>query len=192
MVLRDGMKANRMTIGHTSNTKNWMKKWFYINQNLEGRAVPCDVTQIPVYNTRWSDRPSLAEMTQVNELIAMVDFSKMNGVLVASTFVIHRIQPLRERVNFMFEYQGKEDPSEERKESLEKSEVTNRLSKIFENFARNSFPRDPVKPFELSNPPPAVCVLALLQHSLLFAQVALPILLDTYVLNVSNILDRTE
>lgn len=103
VVLRDGMKANWMTIGHTSNTKNWMKKWFYINQNLEGRAVPCDVTQILVYNTRWSDRPSLAEMAQVNELIAMMDFSKVDGVLVASTFVIRRIQSLRERVNFMFE-----------------------------------------------------------------------------------------
>lgn len=95
-------------------------------------------------------------MVQVGELLALMDFNKIDGIVVASQFVVHRIQPLKERVNFMFEYQGRGDPSRESRESLEREEAENRLSKMFEGYAKYSFPKEGVPPFTLKNPPPPV------------------------------------
>lgn len=156
VALREGVKSRWMTVGHISNTKNWFRRWFYINQNLEGRPVPCDVAQIPQSNPRWSERPDENQMFQVEELLSLMDFRAINGIVIASQFVCHRIQPLKERVNFMFEYQGRGDPSRESREELAQEEVENRLAKMFEGFAKYSFPEKGVIPFTLVNSPPPV------------------------------------
>jgi hypothetical protein len=35
--------------------------------------VACDIDQIPVSNTKWSERPSANGMEQVTELLALID-----------------------------------------------------------------------------------------------------------------------
>ena len=53
--------------------------------------VQCDVDQVPVANTRWSERPDLNGMEQVRELLRLIDRRRFDGVIVATNFTFHRI-----------------------------------------------------------------------------------------------------
>lgn len=143
-------------------------KWFYISQHVEGRAVPCDVAQIPEFNPHWSEKPSLDEMSQVRELLELIDLSKLDGVIVTLLFATRRIQPMKDRVNYVFEFQGKDDPSRDIKEDLGRDECCSWILKLFVGFDGRQFPKPPVKPYGLSFPPPSVCPWTFLCDAFLF------------------------
>jgi hypothetical protein len=44
--LRDRMKAKYLNVPLSSSTRDWYKKWFYVQQEQEP-FVACDITQIP-------------------------------------------------------------------------------------------------------------------------------------------------
>ena len=48
--------------------------------------VACDVDQIPMSNAKWSERPSVIRMEQVMELLALIDWRRVDGVIVAMNF----------------------------------------------------------------------------------------------------------
>jgi hypothetical protein len=44
--LHDGMKAEYLIVSLNSSTRDWYKKWFYVQQ-VQDPFVACDITQIP-------------------------------------------------------------------------------------------------------------------------------------------------
>jgi hypothetical protein len=60
------MKAKYLNVLLSSCTRDWYKKWFYVQQE-QVPFVACDVAQIPKQQESWSARPSSTEMVQVEE-----------------------------------------------------------------------------------------------------------------------------
>lgn len=164
MALRDYMKDYWLNIPHTTNLKNWYKKWFNVNHNEEGRPVPYEVTQIPVANERWKARPDDNEMIQVNELLGEMDFRNLDGVCVGSTFVIRRIQPLRERNNYMFDFQGENDPCRQSPLNLTLQDLNESLGKMFEHYETYRAPDQIPRPYDWTFPRPPVCLFVVFAH----------------------------
>ena len=48
--------------------------------------VACDIDQIPVSNAKWSERPGVNGMEQVKELLTLIDWRRVDGVIVATNF----------------------------------------------------------------------------------------------------------
>jgi hypothetical protein len=155
--LRDGLASAWLGSKHQTATKHWYKRWFYMAQDVEGRRVPCDWQQIPEPNSRWSELPSEEDMGQVRELLSLIDNKSVNGALVAGNWLAWRVQPLKGRVNYLFEYSGRDDPSRETKEKATASWLNYRMGTLFERFdPKTSYPENRVQPFCLTRPPPEV------------------------------------
>ena len=54
-------------------------------------AIRCDVDHIPKNQKSWSEKPSSADMEQVRELLSLIKGVKMNGTLVAVSFIVRRV-----------------------------------------------------------------------------------------------------
>ena len=48
--------------------------------------MACDIDQIPMRNTKWSERPGANGMEQVTELLALIDRRRVDGVIVEMNF----------------------------------------------------------------------------------------------------------
>jgi hypothetical protein len=66
------MKAEYLNVPLSSSTRDWYKKWFYVQQEQEP-FVACDVAQILEQQESWSARSSSDEMVPVEELLGMFD-----------------------------------------------------------------------------------------------------------------------
>ena len=66
--------------------------------------VQCDIDQVPVANTKWSERLGLDGMEQVRELLRLINHKRFDGVDVAMNFTFRRIQPCKERAHPVFEF----------------------------------------------------------------------------------------
>jgi hypothetical protein len=48
--------------------------------------IACDVDQILVSNSKWSEKPNYNRMEQVRELLRLTDCRRVDGVIVATNF----------------------------------------------------------------------------------------------------------
>ena len=48
--------------------------------------MACDIDQIPMSNARWLERPGVNGMEQVKELLTLIDWRRVDGVIVATNF----------------------------------------------------------------------------------------------------------
>jgi hypothetical protein len=55
------MKAEYLNVPLSLSTRDWYKKWLYVQQEQEP-FVACDVAQISEQQESWSARPSSAEI----------------------------------------------------------------------------------------------------------------------------------
>ena len=62
-------------------------------------------------------------MEQVKELLELIRGMKMNGVVVAVSFVVRRIQPCKERAHPGFDFKGDTNGTQKRVERLTKEAV---------------------------------------------------------------------
>ena len=62
-------------------------------------------------------------MDQVRELLGLIKGIKMNNVLVATSFIVRRVQPYKERAHPGFDFKGDTDDTWERMERLTKEVV---------------------------------------------------------------------
>ena len=69
-------------------------------------AIRYDVDHIPESQKSWSEKPSSADMEQVKELLGLIKGVKTNNGLVAASFIVHRIQPCKERAHPGFNFKG--------------------------------------------------------------------------------------
>ena len=85
--------------------------------------VRCDADHIPESQKSWSEKPISANMEQVRELLGLIKGVKTNGGLVAASFIVHRVQPYKERAHPAFEFKGETDDTRERTEMLSRDVV---------------------------------------------------------------------
>ena len=54
-------------------------------------TIRCDVDQLPENQRSWSEKLTSADIDQVKELLELMRGMKVNGVVVAVSFIVHRI-----------------------------------------------------------------------------------------------------
>jgi len=97
-------------------------------------------------------------MDQVKELLRLIKGMKIYGALVAVSFIVHRIQPCKERAHPAFEFKGETDSTRERSEMLSRDVVQERATELFAPFASFSM-LGYTSPFNCKNLPPQVNIL---------------------------------
>ena len=127
--LRDGMAGEYITVPLNTLLKGWNAKWFYMKQRHP--AIRCNVDHVPENQRSWSKRPSSADMEQVRELLGLIKGMKMNGGLVAASFIVRRIQPCKEGAHTGFDFKGDTDSIRERTKRLSKDNVLERATGLF-------------------------------------------------------------
>ena len=103
--------------------------------------------------------PSSADMEQVRELLNLIKGVETNDGWVAASFIVHRVQPCKERAHPAFEFKGETDGTRERPEMLSRDVVEERAVELFAPFASFSM-SGYTKPFNCKNLPPRVNISA--------------------------------
>ena len=101
------MVGEYITMPLNTSLKGWNARWFYMKQSHP--TIRCDIDQIPENQRSWSEKPSSADMDQVKELLKLMRGMKVNGVVVAVSFIVRRIQPSKERAHPGFDFNGDTD-----------------------------------------------------------------------------------
>ena len=133
--------------------KGWNVRWFYMKQSHS--AIRCDVDQILENQRSWSEKTTSADMEQVKELLELIRGMKMNGVVVAVSFIVRCVQPYKERAHPGFDFKGDTDSTRERVERLTREAMLHRAADLFAPNMPYSVPGQP-KAFNCTNPPPQV------------------------------------
>ena len=120
-------------------------------------AIRCNFDLVPENQRSWSERPSSADMEQVRKLLGLIKGVKMNGGLVAVSFIVRRVQPYKERAHTGFDFKGDTDGTRERSERLSKDDVLERATWLFAPNASFSVSGQ-TRAFNCTNPPPQVKV----------------------------------
>ena len=94
-------------------------------------------------------------MEQVRELLNLIKGMKMNGGLVAASFIVRRIQPCKERAHTGFDFKGDTDGTRESTEMLLRDDVLERAIELFAPLASFNLPGQ-TRPFHYKNLPPQV------------------------------------
>ena len=93
--------------------KDWHADWFYAANLIPSLSVHSGSG--PLVNDRWDKNPvSPAEVQAIQPLLNRISMLKQQGLTsfgIVSSFLRRRVQPLKEREHFGFEYSGAEDPS---------------------------------------------------------------------------------
>ena len=81
--------------------------------------VACDIDQVPMSNSRWSERYSSNGMEQVRGLLTLIDRRRLDGVIMATNFTFQWIQPCKVRAHSGFEFRGDTDGTHEVPEEID-------------------------------------------------------------------------
>jgi hypothetical protein len=149
------MKAEYLNVPLSSSTRDWYKKWFYVQQEQEP-FVACDVAQILEQQESWSARLSSAERVHVEELLGMFDRNRLDRPTVALNFICRRVQPYKEQVHPLYEYSRSNDPTRESTRNLICDEVNWWLAQLFD-LSGYCLLSNAMKAYKLTAPPPQVC-----------------------------------
>ena len=94
-------------------------------------VIRCDIHHIPENQKSWLEKPNSADVEQVRELLDQLEGVEMSGELVATSFIVCRILPCKERTHPGFDYRGDDDGTQERTERLTKQIVLERAAELF-------------------------------------------------------------
>ena len=87
--LHDGMVGEYHAMPLNTSLKGWNARWFYMKQSHP--AIRCDIDHVPESQKSWSEKPSNADMEQVRELLGLIKGVRMNGGLVALSFIVRHV-----------------------------------------------------------------------------------------------------
>jgi hypothetical protein len=109
--------------------KSWRSKWFYTGNMHQPLEVHSDAAPIP--NMLW-DREviSTMEIEGIRPFLIQIRTMKdqgLSGVGVVTSFIRRRVQPLKDRVHYSFEYTGCQDPTWVTSVELPEGEILERL-----------------------------------------------------------------
>jgi len=123
------MAGEYITVPLNTSLKGWNARWFYMKQSHP--AIRCNVDHILENQRSWSEKLSSANMDQVRELLDLIKGIKMNGVLVAMSFIVRHVQPCKERAHASFDFKWDTDGTQERSERLSKDDVQEQATGLF-------------------------------------------------------------
>ena len=103
------------------------------------------------------EKPNSADMLQVRELLDLIKGVQIRGELVATSFIVRRVQPYKERAHPGFNYRGDDDGTRERLERLIKKDVMGRTAELFASNISFVWPKQ-TRAFNCSYPPPEVII----------------------------------
>jgi hypothetical protein len=93
--------------------KDWRTKWFYTDNVEPSLAVHSDVG--PVVNDWWEKTPLTAkDLKKIKPFLDRIKILKQQGLTrfgIVASYLCHRVQPLKARETYGFEYVGVEDSS---------------------------------------------------------------------------------
>ena len=145
-------------MGFLESVIGWKSKWFYAKDTASDSNEPLvNMDARVAQRASWKNVLTLEESTQTDEYITRIEELKdagLTGVHLSSIFLKRRVQPLRTRSVFMWEYRGTEDTSRLRVDELSSTEL--------ETFQRNIIKPSAVstalsvEPYSAANPPPTV------------------------------------
>ena len=92
-------------------------------------------------------------MDQVKELLGLIKGVKMNGGLVAASFIVRRTQPCKARAHPGFDFKGDTDGTRESTGRMTKDEVLERASELFAPNASFTVSKQ-TRVFNCTNPLP--------------------------------------
>ena len=118
-------------------------------------AVRCDADHISESQKSWSEMPTSADMEQVRQLLGLIKGVNTNGGLVAVSFIVHRVQPCKERAHTTYDFKGETDGTRERTKMLSRDVVQEWAVELFAPFASFNLPGQ-TRPFHCKNLPPQV------------------------------------
>ena len=67
----------------------------------------------------------------MKKLLELMRGMKMSGVVVAVNFILHRMQPYKERAHAGFDFKGDTNNTRERMKNLTKGAVLHRATELF-------------------------------------------------------------
>ena len=148
--------------------RDWRADWFYAANLIPSLTVHS--RSGPSVNDRWEKNSLMSdELQAIQPFLEWISTLKQQGLTgfgIVSSFLRRRVQPLKERENFGFEYSGAEDPSRMVPNlELTDEEVLERLQKMLKGAS--------VVPLTISeycakNPPPAVSCFLFVQVLFVF------------------------
>ena len=89
----------------------------------------------------------------MRELLDLIKGMEMNGELVATSFIVRRVQPYKERAHPGFDFKGNDDGIQERPERLMRDDVLEQATELFAPNASFSMSKQ-TRAFNYTNPPP--------------------------------------
>jgi hypothetical protein len=136
--------------------KEWHSEWFYTRNMLPALVVHSDSG--PVVNDRWEKNPLTSEeLKKIQPLLERIRILKQQGLTgfgIIASYLRRRVQPLKARENYGFEYSRADDPScMVSALELTKEKVLERLKKILKGV---SVVPHTVPEYSADNPPPVV------------------------------------
>ena len=91
----------------------------------------------------------------MRELLDLIKCVKINGALVAASFIVRHVQPYKERAHAGYDFKGDIDGTRERTKMLSRDDVLKRATDLFAPFASFSVSGQ-TRPFNCTNLPPQV------------------------------------
>jgi hypothetical protein len=102
--------------------------WFYIREE-PSQASYCDVSLVLEKMDSWKELPQ--NTIQIEAIMQLIPWSRLDGPSVVGNFISRRIQPCQARIHAAYEYQGRVDPTRMRNEDLKPKEVKMRVRDLF-------------------------------------------------------------
>jgi hypothetical protein len=148
------MKQEYLNCPWNTSLTDWYKKWFYICEEPDSTML-CDVRYIPEKRVAWNKRLELTG--QVEELMALLPWNRLDRPAIARNFMSRRVQPCQRRVHARYEYQRLADQTRMRLEDLDHDEVMRRIGELF-NLVDQSYscPSKIQHAYKLIRPAPKV------------------------------------
>jgi hypothetical protein len=97
------MKNHYLSYPWNTSLSEWYKKYSYIWKELNS-ATFCDVGYVPEKRASWTDRPEYSG--QIEELVNLIQWSRLDGPGVVRNFLSRRVQACQRRVHPRYKYQG--------------------------------------------------------------------------------------
>ena len=120
-------------------------------------TICCDVHHIPESQKCWSEKPNSADMEQVRELLDLIKGVETSGELVVASFIVHRVQPCKERAHPGFDFKGDDDGTRERTKRLSKKNVLEWATELFAPNISFVWPKQ-TRAFNCTYSPPEVII----------------------------------
>ena len=110
---RQGLKIKFFDYDLVDSMRDWRADWFYATNLIPPLSVHSGSG--PSVNDQWEKIPlTLVELQAIHPFLERTSTLKQQSLIgfgIISSFLRHRVQPLKERENFGFEYSRAEDPS---------------------------------------------------------------------------------